>query len=68
MTCGVNGVNSFICLCYNTVTVTIGRKVGFHHTLPFMTKQRSSSVAATSRLHQKFGIIDSSVATSDILK
>jgi len=27
-------------------------------TLPFMTKQRCSSAAATSRLHQKFGIID----------
>jgi len=32
-----------------------------------MTKQRCSSVAATSRQHQKFGIIDTSVATSDIL-
>jgi len=46
---------------------TIGRKVPFHHRLPFMTKQRSSSAAATSRLHQKFGIIDTSVVTSDIL-
>jgi len=33
----------------------------------FMTKQRWGSVAATSRQHQKFGIIDISVATSDIL-
>jgi len=32
-----------------------------------MTKQRCSSAAATSRLHQKFGVIDASVATSDIL-
>jgi len=32
-------------------------------TLPFMTKQRCSSAAATSRLHQKFGVIDTSVAT-----
>ena len=32
-----------------------------------MTKQRRSSVAATSRLYQKFGIIVTSVATSDIL-
>ena len=38
-----------------------------HHTLSFMTKQRCSSAAATSRLHQKLGIIDSSVATSDIV-
>jgi len=41
--------------------------VRFHHTLRFMTKQRCSSVAATSRQHQKFGIIDTSVATSDFL-
>jgi len=47
--------------------VIIGIKVRFHYTLPFMTKQRCSSVVATSRLHQKFGIIDTSVATSDIL-
>ena len=47
--------------------VTIGGKVLFHHWLPFVTKQRCSSAAATSRLHQKFGIIDISVATSDIL-
>jgi len=33
----------------------------FHHTLPFMTKQRGSSAAAASRLHQKFGIIDTIV-------
>ena len=50
-----------------TTIVTIGRKVCFQHTLPFMTKQRCSSAAATSRLHQKFGIIDTSVTTSDIL-
>jgi len=31
-----------------------------------MTKQRCSSFAATSRQHQKFGIIDASIATSDI--
>jgi len=38
--------------------VTIGRKVRFHfhHTLPFMTKQRCSSAAATSTLNQKFRI------------
>jgi len=41
--------------------------VRFHHTLPLMTKQRCSSPAVTSRLHQKFGISDTSVATSDIL-
>jgi len=57
----VNGLNNFMCL------VIIGIKVRFHYTLPFMTKQRCSSVVATSRLHQKFGIIDTSVATSDIL-
>ena len=65
ITC-VNGLNSFICLWCNTTIVTIGRKMSFHHTLPFMTKQRCRSVAATSRLHQKFGIIDTSVATSGI--
>ena len=65
ITCGVNGVNIFICLWCNTAILTIGTKVRFHHTLPFITKQRS--VAATSRLHQKSGIIDSSVATSNIL-
>jgi len=65
-TCGINGLNCFICLWCNTTIATI-RKVGFHHTLPFMTEQRCSSAAATSRLHQKFGIIDTSVATSDIL-
>ena len=37
----------------------------FHKTLPFRTKQRCSSVVATSRQHQQFGIIDTSVATSD---
>jgi len=31
-----------------------------------MTKQRCSPAAATSRLHQKFGIIDTSVATYDM--
>jgi len=51
ITRGVNGVNSFICLWCNTAIVTIGRKVRFHHTLTLMTKQRCSSVAATSRLH-----------------
>jgi len=35
--------------------------------ITLMTKQRFSSAAATSRLHQKFGNIDTSVATSDIL-
>ena len=49
MTCGVNGLNGFICLWCNTTIVTTGRKVRFHHTLPFMTKQkRCSSAAATS--------------------
>ena len=67
ITCGVNGLNSFMCLWCNTTIVTIGRKMRFHHTLPFVTKQRCSSVAVTSRQHQKFGIIDTSVATSDIL-
>jgi len=43
--------------------VSIERKARFHYTLPFMTKQRCSSAAATSRLHQKFGVIDASVAT-----
>ena len=67
ITCGVNSLNSFIYLWCNTKTVTIGRKVRFHHTLPFMTKQRCCSAAATSRLHPKFGVIDASVATSDKL-
>jgi len=67
ITCGVNGLNSFICLWCNTTIVTIGRKVRFHYKLPFTTKQRCSSAAATWRLHQKFGIVDISVATSDIL-
>ena len=65
MTCGVNGLKSFICLWCNTSIGTIGKE-RFHHTLLFMTKQRCSS-AATSRLHQKLGIIDTSVATPDIL-
>ena len=43
------------------------KKSAFLQTLPFMTKQRCCSAAATSRLHRKFGIIDTSVATSDIL-
>jgi len=47
ITCGVNGLNTL-------TIITIGRKVLFHHTLRFMTKQRCSSAAATSRLHQKF--------------
>jgi len=67
MTCCVNGLNSFMCWWCNTTIAAIGRKVPFHHTLPFMTKQRCSSVAATSRQHQTFGIIDTSVANSDIL-
>jgi len=66
MTCGVNTLNNFIYLSCNTTIVTIG-EVRFHHILSFMTKQRYSSAAATSRLHQKFGVIDASVATSDIL-
>jgi len=69
ITCGINGLNRFMCLWCNTTITTIERKVRFHHMLPFMTKQRCSSAAATWRLHQKFGIIDTSVsvATSDIL-
>ena len=67
ITCGGNSLNSFMCLLCNTTIVAIGRKVRFHHTLPFITKQRCSSVAATSRQHQKFGITDTSVATSDTL-
>ena len=68
-TCGAtaNGLNNFICAWCNTTIVTFGRKVRFHHTLPSSTKQRFSSAAATSRLYQKFGIIDTSVVTSDIL-
>jgi len=50
-----------------TTIVTIGRKVRFHHTLTFMRNQRGSSAAGTSRLHQEFGIIDTSIATSHIL-
>ena len=52
VTCGVNGLNNFMCLWCNTTIVAIGRKVRFHHTRPFMTKQRCSSFAATSRQHQ----------------
>jgi len=55
ITYGINGLNSFKCLWCNTTIVNIGRKVRFHHKLPFTTKQRCSSAAATSRLHQKFG-------------
>jgi len=40
--------------------------VSTHVTLYDETK-RCISAAATSRLHQKFGVIDASVATSDIL-
>ena len=50
-----------------TLIVTIGKIMRFHQTLPFITKQRCSSAAATSTLHQKLGIIDTSVATSDIV-
>jgi len=33
ITCGVNGLTSFICLwCNNARIVCIGRKVRFHHT------------------------------------
>jgi len=64
---GVLGQRKFENPWCNTTIVIIGRKVRFHRTLPFMTKQRGSSAAATSRLPQKFGIIDTSVATSDIL-
>jgi len=39
--CGVNGLTSFICLWCHTTTM-VGRKVRFHHTLPFMTKQRDA--------------------------
>jgi len=51
------------------MVVAIGRKVRFHHRLGFMTKQRCGLAAATSRLQQKLGTIesDTSVATSDIL-
>jgi len=48
--------------------VANGRKVRFHHTLPFMTKQRSRLAVRLRRPRdQKFGIIDTSVATYDIL-
>ena len=52
-------MNSFIYLRYNTTVVAIGRNVRFHHRLAFMTKQRCSLSAAISRLHQKFGTIES---------
>jgi len=42
------------------------RKKVRSHASPFMTKQRYSSAAATSKLHQKSGIIYTSVATSDM--
>ena len=42
ITCGTNGLNSFICLRCNTTIVNIGRKARFYHKLPFMTKQRCS--------------------------
>ena len=41
VTCDVNGLTSFICLWCNAIMVAIERKVRFHHTLPFVTKQRS---------------------------
>jgi len=44
ITCGVNGLPSFIRLWCNARIVAIGRKVRLHHTLPFMTKQRSQEV------------------------
>ena len=49
----------------------------FHHTSPFMTKQRCTSAAAFARLHQKFRIIDTSAGgchfwyinmTSDVIR
>jgi len=40
ITCGVNGLASFIRLWCNARIVAIGRKVDFHPMLP-MTKQRS---------------------------
>jgi len=40
ITC-VNGLTDFVCLWCNARIVAIGRKVRFHHMLPFMTKQRS---------------------------
>jgi len=43
-------------------------RFGFHHMLLFMLKQRRSSAAATLKLHQKFRIIDTSAATSEILR
>ena len=67
ITCGINGLSSFLCLWWTTTIVPNGRTVRFYHTLPFTTKQRCSSAAATARLHQTFGIIDNSVATSDML-
>ena len=40
----------------------------FHHTLPFVTKQSAVQLRGPrERQHQKVGIIDTSVATSDIL-
>jgi len=41
ITCDVNGLTSFICLLWcNKMMVTTARRVRFHHTLPFITKQR----------------------------
>ena len=38
--CAVNGLASIIRFWCDTRIVAIGRKMRFHHTLPFMTKQR----------------------------
>jgi len=46
----------YIHLWCNTMIVSIGRNMLFHHKLPFMKTQRCSSAAATSRVHQKFRI------------
>ena len=54
--CGGNGLASFICsihLWCKTTIVATGRKVRFHHTLPFMTKQRGQFGCATFRWHKK---------------
>ena len=40
ITCCVNGLTIFICLWCNARIVATGRKMRFHHELPFMTKQR----------------------------
>jgi len=52
ITCGVNGLTSFIrfiCLWCNTRIVAIARKVYFHHKLPLWRNKGRSSAAATSR-------------------